>query len=100
MAPLSDIAAWAAHLPPESAVRRAADPHWQRTPELDMLREVEHDLRILAWQQSKDGAKGLNSPERIALPWDAPPEGTIQGDRMTLDEAAAWLGWDQPNREA
>ena len=85
----------AAYLPPESATRRALDPHWQRTPEVDLLREVEHDLRILAWQQTQDGSKGRNVPERIPLPWDAPPEGSLRGDRMTLDEIDAWLGWDQ-----
>lgn len=76
MAPLRDVAAWAAYLPPESATARSMDAHWQRTPEVDLLREVEHGVRVLAWQQTKDGSKGRNAPERLALPWDVKPEPT------------------------
>jgi hypothetical protein len=90
----------AAHLPPDSAVRRALDPHWQRTPAVDLLRLIEHTLRILAWQPTLDGSKGRNVPERLTLPWDAAPEGTIQGDRIPLDELHTWLGWDNLKKEA
>ncbi len=93
--PLSDVAAWAAHLPPDSATRRSIDPHWQRTALIDLMREAEFDLRILAWQQTEDGSKGRNVPERIPLPWDEAPEQLYLSDRMTLDEIDAWLGWDQ-----
>ena len=71
------------------------DPHWQRTPEVDLLREVEHDLRVLAWQQTEAGSKGRDVPERIPLPWDPAPDDLIQGDVMALDELDAWLGWDK-----
>ena len=70
MAPLRDVAAWAAYLPPESATARSMDAHWQRTPEVDLLREVEYGVRVLAWQKTADGSKGRNVPERLALPWD------------------------------
>jgi len=46
------------------------DAHWQRTPEVDLLREVEYGVRVLAWQKTADGSKGRNVPERLALPWD------------------------------
>ena len=95
MAPLRDVAAWAAHLPPESATARALDPHWQRSNEVELLRVMEHGIRVLAWQRTEDGKRGRNAPEPIPLPWDPPPEGTIRGDAMTWDEAADFLGWGE-----
>lgn len=89
----------AAHLPPDSAVRRSLDEHWQRTPDIDLLREIEYDLRILAWQQTKDGSKGKGYPERMSLPWDPEPEGTVKGDKMTQQEADDFLGWTELKRE-
>lgn len=89
----------AAHLPPDSACRRALDKHWQRTAEVDLLRDIEHGLRVLAWQNTKAGSKGMGYPEPMPLPWDPEPDGTLRGDRMTLEEAADWLGWDVPNRK-
>jgi len=76
VAPLRDVAAWAAYLPPESATARSMDAHWQRTPEVDLLREVEYGVRVLAWQKTADGSKGRNVPERLTLPWDVKPEPT------------------------
>lgn len=92
--PLGEVAAMAAYLPPEAACRRVMDEHWQRTPEIDLLRSVEHSLRVLAWQNTEAARKGNGYPEAVQLPWDPEPEGTIKGDRMTLEEAAEWLGWD------
>ena len=75
--PLSEVAAWAAHLPPESAVRRAMDPHWQRTPEVDLLRENAYLLDVLVYvTATANGAKNLSMPERIPLPWDPSAEAT------------------------
>lgn len=62
---------------------------------MDLLRSIEHSLRVLRWQQTRDGARGRNAPEPLALPWDPEPEGAIRGDAMTLDEAASWLGWER-----
>jgi hypothetical protein len=94
--PLSEVADMAVYLPPDSAVRRALDEHWQRTPEIDLLREIEHDLRIIAWQKTKDGQRGIRPPEPLRLPWDPPSEtDKIVGDVMTTDEMAKWLGWDK-----
>lgn len=61
-----------AYLPPESAVWRAANPHWQRNLEVDLLRTVEHGVRVLAWQQTVDASKGRNYPDPLRLPWDEP----------------------------
>lgn len=98
--PLTEVAAMAMHLPPDSATRRALDPHWQRTMELDMLREVEHDIRILLWQNANSGKRVTSAlPQPIPLPWDPKPRGTIEVDRMTTDEADKWLGWDKLKEE-
>lgn len=94
---VDEVADMAMHLPPDSAVRRVLDPHWQRTNEIDLLREIEHDLRILAWQNS--ASRSTPVPERIPLPWDPAPAGTMQGDRMTMDEADAFLGWTPEMKE-
>lgn len=91
VAPLADVAAWAAHLPPESATARSLDPHWQRTPQVDLLREVEFRLRILAWMQTVDGSKGRNVPDRLALPWDAR---ATDVDVHEWDDLADALGGD------
>ena len=80
------------HAPATSAIVRALDPNWQRTPEVDLLREVEHGVRVLAWQQTRDGSKGRNAPERLRLPWDAVE--TDRPDSYEWDDLAAALGGD------
>lgn len=97
--PLLEVCDMAAGLPPDSAVRRAVDPHWQRTPDIDLLREIEHGLRVLAWQQTKPASKGIGYPEPMRLPWDPDPEGTVKGDRMTTEEMDEFLGWDKIKAE-
>lgn len=96
--PLSEVADMAIHLPPDSATRRALDPHWQRTNEVDFLRAMEHTLRILVWQNN--ASKTAKVPERIPLPWDPKEDGTIEVDRMTLEEADDFLGWTEEMKEA
>ena len=91
-----DLAVLVRQCQPESAIFKALNPHWQQSPELEFLRQMEHTLRVLVWQQTKDGATGRNEPELIPLPWDPEPDGVIRGDVMTMDEAADWLGWDVP----
>jgi hypothetical protein len=94
--PLHEVADMAAHLPPDSAVRRHLDEHWQRSGEIDLLRDIEHDLRVATWVLLKQGGqKNVQYPDPIGLPWDPPAEGTVQGDRMTFEEADAFLGWDK-----
>lgn len=93
--PLHEVADMAVHLPIESATHRAVNPHWQRTPELDLLRDMEHRLRVLAWQQTEKGSRGRDYPEPVRLPWDPEPAGVVKGDRMTTDEWDKHLGWDK-----
>lgn len=88
---LLEAADMVAYLPPESAVWRASNPHWQRSLEVDLLRSVEHDLRVLAWQQGS--RKRHEYPEPIPLPWDVRPEPVMAGEPMEWDAAADWYGW-------
>jgi hypothetical protein len=97
--PLTEVSDMASQMPLDSAVRRSVDPHWQRTPEIDILRDVEHMLRVLSWQQTTSATKGIGYPEPMRLPWDPDPEGTVKGDRMTVDEADKFLGWDKIKAE-
>lgn len=86
----------AAYLPPESAVRRHLDKHWQRTGEVDLLREIEHGIRYTAWILLRQGGqKRAEYPEPLGLPWDPDPEGTVKGDVMTLEDWDRHLGWDK-----
>lgn len=81
------------HAPPGSAVYRAvAGDEWHRTPELEFLREIEHNLRVLAWQNGN--GKSHDYPEPIRLPWDPPL--AARPDAMDWDEAFEWLGWSDP----
>jgi hypothetical protein len=91
--PLTEVADMVAHLPPEAAVHRAADPHWRRTNEVEILRLMEHGIRVLGWQKTRDGQAGRNVPEPLPMPWDPPTERGIRGDSMTWDEAADWFDW-------
>lgn len=79
--------------PVGSAIWRSAAEHPDRTHLVDLARQIEFDLRVLAWQGTEDGQRGRNYPEPIVLPWDPAPEGSIRGDVMEWDEALEWLGW-------
>ena len=97
--PLTEVCDMAVQMPLDSAVRRSVDPHWQRTPEIDILRDVEHGLRVLAWQQTKSATRGKDYPEPMRLPWDPEPEGTIKGDAMSTEDWDKHLGWDKLKQE-
>lgn len=90
---MHEVASLATQLPQDSALHRALNPHWWRTTEIDFLRSIEHGVRVLAWQQTKDGHRGYDPPAPLSLPWDPEPEGAIKGDEMTWDEAAEYFGW-------
>ena len=47
------------------------------------------------WAQTKDGRAGRNAPEPFLFPWEQPPDLSMVGDAMTLDEARDWLKWDR-----
>lgn len=58
---------WAA-LPRESRCVRRLVPAARWGDAEYLLREVEHGVRVLAWQSTKDGAKGRNFPRPISDP--------------------------------
>lgn len=55
-----DAAAMVAHLPSESALRRAEGDGWSEAERL--LASCEFSLRVLRWQPTKDGVKDRNQP--------------------------------------
>lgn len=63
-----------------------------RTPELELLRSLEHTARVLVWQQTRDGERGRNFPKPAGLPWDDPDPS--RPDEMSLAETFAFLGWE------
>lgn len=102
--PLSEVAAYAAHLPPDSAVARAQNPDWAITPEALVMREVEHAVRVVAWQQTEDGHRKApqHYPDRIPLTKAERAVAAIKSsegpDVMPVEEMAQRLGWTRDGR--
>lgn len=84
VAPLWEVAAWAAHLPPDSATARAVDPAHAHTYDLELLRRIEFRLA-----QRVQGKKA----ELFKFPWDV-TEGAWKGDSFEWDDLADALGGD------
>ena len=55
-----DAAAMVAHLPSDSALRRAEGDGWSEAER--MLASMEFSLRVLRWQPTRDGANDRNQP--------------------------------------
>lgn len=84
------------HLDPEnSATARARREH---APSLDVqfARSIEHGIRVLAWQKTKDGSTGSNPPKPIPLTGDP----VIGGSRRNTQEVDALLAERQARRKA
>jgi hypothetical protein len=79
------------HLPAESATSRARRAE---QPDLDtqFLRSMEYWIRILAWQQTKDGSKGQSMPERVSLPGDTDKQrddaDSLRRERLLVERSA------------
>lgn len=93
------------HAPAESAISRASnpeDPDAWITPEIQMLREVEHKIRVLAWMQTSDAAltNPQNYPERLPLTVAereaAKASEPLHAAPLPIADMAGWLGWDRP----
>lgn len=57
----------------DSALNRALDPDWYwRAVEPNLLAAAVDMLRILAWQQTKDGQKNRKQPKPIPRPGVGP----------------------------
>ena len=67
---VAHAAACAAHLPRDSACVREIAPEAAWSDDTYLLASIEYDLRVLAWQNSKDGVKGRNQPKRMQTPAD------------------------------
>lgn len=75
----SDLRALIKHRRYDSALSRKLDPHWHwRALEPNLVAAAVDTLRILAWQQTKDGHKNRKRPEPIPRPgvkgFDKDPE--------------------------
>lgn len=91
---VAHAAALATHLPREAATVRAVAPEASWSDEAYLLSAIEYDLRILVWQNSKDGQKGRNKPQRPQTPADV---GRIKDKVQGTDFAAiaAAIGLDR-----
>lgn len=94
-----ELAAFVEHAPPTSALVAATDPDAWITPEVRMLREVDHKLDVLAWMKTEDAHKKppRNFPQRRPLTksevqafQDAQPP---ELHAVPIDELNEWLGW-------
>ncbi len=65
---VAHAAVLAAQLPMESRCIRADNPEREWTETEYMLAELLYGVAVLAWQRSKDGAKGINRPKRPMTP--------------------------------
>lgn len=57
-------------LPSESRVARAINPENEWDDATYFLAAIEYDLRVLAWQNTKDAQKGRNHPKPPKTPHD------------------------------
>lgn len=76
-----------------AAAVRGEDSSWG-LPE-HLLATIADAVHNLVWMQSKDGQKGANRPKPIPRPGARPEVEKTTGTRMTVEEAAEWLGWDK-----
>ena len=88
---VAHAATLAAHLPQESACVRVASPEAAWDDATYLLAAIEYDLRVLAWQNSRDGAKGRNKPRPVQTPADV-ARVRDKLDGTDLAEVAAALG--------
>jgi hypothetical protein len=98
------------HAPTDSAIGRAAivrGPDDWITPEIQMLRELEHKIRVLAWMQTADAAlqNPQNYPERLPLTVAekeaAKAKEPLMLAPLSLEDMTQWLGerWTTPAKE-
>jgi hypothetical protein len=64
----TDLADLVVNLPPGSPFWRAVGGPLAWSDEVHALMAVEHRLRVLAWQRTKDGSAGRNQPAPVEPP--------------------------------
>lgn len=87
----SEVADWVAHLPDDSATRKALDPAWRHTVDLEVQRAILLRLDQIIWQNG--GNKG-EEPEPISFAWEERDDDE-RPDSMTTEELADWLDDDR-----
>jgi len=97
VAGLREVAAWAVHLPEDSATFRAVYPDrgpWGLSEQL--LAEAVDTLHWLQWAKTVDGSKNRNHPRPIPRPGVEPEreKKTYGTQPVPLDELRAFLGWN------
>lgn len=61
-------AALLAQLPPKSRTFRSERPELEWGSVEALLSSIEYSLRVLRWQNTKDGQKGHNPPKPVPVP--------------------------------
>ena len=87
-------AALTAQLPRESRTVLADAPEAAWSDADEMLRRIEHAARVLAWQQTKDGAKGRNAPRPLPSPVEQ-AKVRHKVERTDVDEINRILGYGE-----
>lgn len=87
-------AALATQLPAESRVMRELDAELEWTQQDYFLAQIEYDLRILIWQNSKDGQRNRNKPKPPKLPAEIRAE-SRRGENFDRDLIDKMLGGEQ-----
>lgn len=71
---------------------RIVDPHLGWTQQEHLLSLIEYDLRVIAWQRSKDGAENRNKPKPPLSPGHV--EKTFSVTYEEMESVAEALGID------
>lgn len=98
---LREFCAMVAHLPEESATMRAVNPDWRWGLIEHLLAALLDETRAGWWLYERVTTKSKRRPPKpVERPGVRSDDGGSQtygkGSAMTLEEAAAWLGWDKP----
>ena len=87
-------AALTAQLPRESRTVLADAPEAAWSDADEMMRRLEYTARVLAWQQTKDGAKGRSAPRPLPSPVEQ-AKVRRKVERTDVDEINRILGFEK-----
>lgn len=101
---MAEVADMAAHLPHDSALYRARNPHheWTLARQLQVV-QINDDRRLAWMYESAHSKRRPPKPEFIRFPWDESKTGVevIKGDSFADAQAAAdWYAARFPERAA
>lgn len=65
-----ELATLAAQLPKTSRTMAAIDPSFEWTQTDWLLWRIEHGIRVLIWQRTKDGKSGRKQPKPLMTPME------------------------------